>query len=410
MREATEAVETRALGWTWVASMAVLAMAGLGGAAPASAQTNFLTLNNGSERGFTFPGSQNSGMNPNLYYRCYPAEILWAPHGGGTFPGLDGLGWQLAGSVTSPLLPIDFPILFFAEDPTGSCLLSAAMPSAFPPNAQTIASSPKTILAVSFGTPVPSTFPVAWWFHFASASFPMPDPEDHRANLLAGWSDPVQTSSASFQYVIGSDDEGAARSRSFAVLNATGGGATFQAQGAHEWELIVGTGEAAINPEFAASPGAFDAGGSSGYEPRILPGAEIRFRVFDGAQGGQGAFPLVVANLIQGPSPTRHVPGIQLLGQHLALNLDPLVLVLLALPFVGGAYTAVGGAPAPNTTGPTWNPSMGWTPGGESLTPSIAVSFPSLVGEWMAFGAYTLDLAAGPIVRGASNSGELQFR
>lgn len=122
----------------------------------ALAQTNFLSLNNGSESFLMPPGTTSSGTNPNLYYRCFDRDILYAPQGAG-LAGLDVTGFQLIILNRFPM--IGYPLIYFVEDPSLSCILSAAIGGGFPPNASKIISSPNTRLAMSFYTPTASPFP-----------------------------------------------------------------------------------------------------------------------------------------------------------------------------------------------------------------------------------------------------------
>lgn len=319
--------------------------------------TNYLTANNGSETLFVLPGQSTAGGIPNLYWRCFDRDLWWAPLGAGTFTGIDLTGWQWATSIKGTFLA-GTPLFYFVEDPTLSCLISAAVGGGFPPNRSAITASPNTLAAFYFYTSVPSTAPIAWWFAFTGSAFAgKPRPALGGGHLLLGWSDPNFTTTFSFAYTVGSSDEtSAAQSMSRANLNAAGLG-VFQPPSTVEWGMEMMTREPTDNPERIGDPG-----GAGGYSP-VAGGSGIRFRTFATQHAGTGCFPIFLMNFAFGGGAAAHVPGITLLGTHVPLNLDPLFIALLGLPFVGPPITAL--API----GPFWNPNAGWTVGGQSLSP-----------------------------------------
>lgn len=391
---------------TWVVGVGALSFLASN---MAHAQNNYLTFNNGSEAAFAFPGQATSGSNPNLYWRCYPQNVLWAPNnqkdGVNTGPGLGVTGWQSVLETHSPAQNWGSPIFFFVNDTGRTCVLSAAVGGGFPPTKQTITASANNFASFYFYTPVACTSPFAWWFAFTGSAFgavgttgspPKPN------NLIVGWSDQNNTTASAFSYLIGSTNEtAAARSRSYINGNAAGL-AIFQTNSTNEWGM-----EAMIEDPIDAPQRPGDLGGSGGYTPLAGPGAGtgVQFHAFNlqsAAPGGH--FPVFLANILFGGGATSHHPGITLFGQHLRLNPDPLWLLLLSLPFAGPAYNA------PIGPAPFWNPNAGWQPGGESTSATLPLT-PGTLNLTLGCAFITADLASPPpLIPNSSNGSQFTVR
>jgi hypothetical protein len=375
-------------------------------AAPAKAQSNYISFNNGSEFVFVLAGMTSSGANPNLYYRCYPQCVLYpATANIGPTAALDATGWQYASSTTAAGAGFGTPLFYFMNDPGLTCSLSAAAGGGFPPTKAKITASANNLASYYFYTSVPCAFPTGWWFSFAgSASFGMPNPTAGGGNLLAGWSDKNGTTSLNFQYVTGSGDESAAaRGRSWSNQNAGGLGRINFPSGI-EWEMEMMIQEAAIRPE-AFIGGAFDSGGSSGYSPKVGTGKKVRYVSMSTSEIGAGNGSLFMGNLLFQTSCTQcHVPGITLFSQKIAANVDTLWILMFSLfntPTQSGA----------GAVGPFWNPNAGWTPGGEWTTvASLPAASPGLVGLQHCFASVSYKLPTAPIFKKSSNGSQLRFK
>jgi hypothetical protein len=380
-------------------------------ASDASAQSNFINFNNGSEFVFVLPGMSSAAGNPNLYYRCYPASVLYPPIGEGpTSAALDITGWQWAGATTNAGATFGTPLFYFLMDPGLTCLLSAATGGGFPkfpPNKAKILASANLLAAYYFYTSIACAFPVGLWFSFApSAQIVAPNPAANQGNLICGWSDKNVTTTLSFQYVTGSGDESAAaRSRSYVNLNAAGL-AIDNMTSAVEWEMEIAVDEPVLIPE-AWVGGSYDSGGTSGYSPRVGTGAKLRFRVQDTSSAGLNAFGINVFNLTFQLTNCQ-VPGVTIFGAHTPSNIDTAWILSVPL-LLGGIYTPLSGI------GPFWNPNAGWTPGGESISPaSLPISAPGLIGLRTCPATYNGCLVppcpSGPIVSSGSNGSQVGFR
>jgi hypothetical protein len=126
----------------------------------------------------------------------------------------------------------------------------------------------------------------------------------------------------------------------------------------------------------------WDVGGTSGYSPTVQPGGKIRFRTMSTGEIGTGDAAIHVANVAyQTSCDACHVPGATLFGKHLAVTVDTLWLLTFPL-LLGPTYSQPG-------IGPFWNPNVGWSPGGESVSPAVPIVLPGLVGLQLCFGTYS---------------------
>lgn len=362
--------------------------------APLGRAQNFLPATNGTDNILSFPWSPGGNAH-NLYYRCFPKDILWPPQfgpGTGSFAGLDLTGFQLAFASKQHML--GSPLIFFTQDPSATCILSAAIGGSFPPTIGKISSSPNTLGAFYFYTSVPCTMPFAWTFSFLGT--PFAGTATPPQNLLFGWADSNAATTASMSYVVASTDEVASDgSWSYAVPVNAGMGRVRAPQSV-EWSNVFLLGETTANP---SRPG--DIGGRGGYTP--LLGGSVVIHAMDWIEAGMGTLALAGANMMFPGGAAAHAPGITLLGQHYPLNADPLLLALLGLPFTGGAYSPR------SVIGPFWNPSAGWTPGGEAVSPPLPLP-PGAVGLRFGAAVASVNLAGPPVVRDASNGSQFEPR